>query len=556
MALRKVLNMDFLRSGMCGIVTLLIQIQILCHNNLRGVRSEVVKIKLDLQFQFLTEANSTCYEEMINGKSRPEGVYCNRTWDNIMCWPDTEAGTTAVQKCPDYINGFNTLSNAYRLSLPNGEWFKRPGGNTSWTNYTECTVHDDIQVVPKLIEEHIPGIIIMSNVGYGISLVSLVTATFIMIYFRKLRCRRNTIHVNLFLSFIFRAVLALTKDNMLVDGLAFSDDLQRSSDGTREFIPNVTHWGCKLFFTAINYTVGANYMWVFIEGLYLHTLIYVSVFADNPRTKWYIISGWALPLLFVIPWAIGRSLLSDEHCWNTHKNRKLFWIIRGPCVGSVLINFCLFLNIVRVLFTKLNAPHNRESRNARYRRLAKSTLILIPLFGCHIIFSLQPEHLSVKAELILLTFEMLLSSFQGFVVAILLCFANCEVKSEIASFWERNFVGDNSHRPTPFTSLSEYFARSRQSFSEQKMTSVIDNNRKQTDIRLHKLKDLEQTTPISQSILDEQVPLKEKNGHLKPLTNGHLEVKFPVGRESCEDTDISTNKMFFNDEFENQTYET
>ncbi|CAE1167678.1 unnamed protein product [Acanthosepion pharaonis] len=140
------------------------------------------------------------------------------------------------------------------------------------------------------------------------------------------------------------------------------------------------------------------------------------------------------------------------------------------------INFCLFLNIVRVLFTKLNAPHNRESRNARYRRLAKSTLILIPLFGCHIIFSFKPEHLSVKAELILLTFEMLLSSFQGFVVAILLCFANCEVKSEIASFWERNFVGDNSHRPTPFTSLSEYFARSRQSFSEQKMTSVIDNN--------------------------------------------------------------------------------
>lgn len=130
------------------------------------------------------------------------------------------------------------------------------------------------------------------------------------------------------------------------------------------------------------------------------------------------------------------------------------------------------------------------------------------------------------------------------------------MKSEIASFWERNFVGDNSHRPTPFTSLSEYFARSRQSFSEQKMTSVIDNNRKQTDIRLHKLKDLEQTTPISQSILDEQVPLKEKNGHLKPLTNGHLEVQFPEGRESCEDTDISTNKMFFKDEFENQPYET
>ncbi|CAE1167677.1 PTHR1 [Acanthosepion pharaonis] len=173
----------------------------------------------------------------------------------------------------------------------------------------------------------------------------------------KLRCRRNTIHVNLFLSFIFRAVLALTKDNILVDGLGFSDDLQHSSDGTRNFIPNVTRWGCKLFFTTINYTIGANYMWVFIEGLYLHTLIYVSVFADNPRTKWYIISGWALPLLFVIPWAIGRSLLSDEHCWNTHENRKLFWIIRGPCVGSVLVKyFTLIKNLSLSLSPFLSLP--------------------------------------------------------------------------------------------------------------------------------------------------------------------------------------------------------
>ena len=87
------------------------------------------------------------------------------------------------------------------------------------------------------------------------------------------------------------------------------------------------------------------------------------------------------------------------------------------------------------------------------------------------------------------------------------------------------------------------------------MSSVIDNNRKQADIRLHKMKDLEQN--ISQSILDEQVPLKEKNGHVKTLSNGNIEVQFSARKGSLDDTeDISRSNAFFKDELENQPNET
>lgn len=36
------------------------------------------------------------------------GLYCNQTFDNLVCWPDTKAGTVAEQNCPNYINNFNT----------------------------------------------------------------------------------------------------------------------------------------------------------------------------------------------------------------------------------------------------------------------------------------------------------------------------------------------------------------------------------------------------------------------------------------------------------------
>lgn len=33
--------------------------------------------------------------------------YCNRTWDDIMCWPDVAAGQTFSQPCPSYISNFH-----------------------------------------------------------------------------------------------------------------------------------------------------------------------------------------------------------------------------------------------------------------------------------------------------------------------------------------------------------------------------------------------------------------------------------------------------------------
>ncbi|KAH9518542.1 Parathyroid hormone 2 receptor, partial [Bulinus truncatus] len=210
--------------------------------------------------------------------------------------------------------------------------------------------------------DHADRIKIMYSVGYGVSLIALAVAIFIMIYFRRLHCPRNTIHLNLFMAFVLRALLSFLKDSLHDIHLGQSDEVE-------EFAPG--RW--RYYRLSGSLTSSA---WVFIEGLYLYVLVTVTIFSERRYIRWCTLLGWAGPFLFLVPWVIIRATLEDD-------------LLKDGILGR----------------------ERREGWLAR--RLGKSTLVLIPIFGVHYLVTIGvPDNINPEMETVKLYFEMFFNSFQ------------------------------------------------------------------------------------------------------------------------------------------------
>ncbi|XP_068766650.1 gastric inhibitory polypeptide receptor [Struthio camelus] len=376
------------------------------------------------------------------------GPVCNRSFDMYVCWGDAAPNSTATAPCPWYLPWHHQVQGGVvaRRCGADGQWVTDESG-LPWRDHSQCEDAEQEQPLQRqawLLEQFR----LVYTVGYSLSLVALLLALLLLLLFRRLRCTRNYIHANLFLSFVLRAGAILARDALLRRHLPRAPTGPPAPRDFFQLLGEQGAAGCRAAQALAQYCVAANYAWLLVEGLHLDALLARPAGPAPRRLPAYLLLGWGAPGLVVAPWAVVRYLYENERCWERTDRAPFWWIIRCPILLAVAVNFVLFVRIVRVLVAKLRA---QQLRCSDYRlRLARSTLTLVPLLGVHeVAFALvaeEPARGALRHGRLLL--QLLLSSGQGLIVSILYCFVNKEVQAEVRRSWRRCRPGP-PRRPPP-----------------------------------------------------------------------------------------------------------
>uniref|UniRef100_A0A1I8Q5V1 G-protein coupled receptors family 2 profile 2 domain-containing protein n=2 Tax=Stomoxys calcitrans TaxID=35570 RepID=A0A1I8Q5V1_STOCA len=207
---------------------------------------------------------------------------CPVSFDSVLCWPRTAAGSWAILPCFEEFKGvhYDTTQNASRFCFPNGTWDR-------YSNYDSC---DHATAAPP-IPDFAPAVELPTYIyccGYFLSLSALVLALIVFLCFKDLKCLRNTIHANLFLTYILSALLWI-----------LTLFLQVMTD-------HASQAGCITLVMMFHYFNLTNFFWMFVEGLYLYTLVVQTFSNDNLGFLQYAIIGWGCPAVIVFGWSIAK----------------------------------------------------------------------------------------------------------------------------------------------------------------------------------------------------------------------------------------------------------
>ncbi|TRY67977.1 hypothetical protein DNTS_035545 [Danionella cerebrum] len=351
---------------------------------------------------------------------------CPALWDSLVCWPSAAVGETIHSPCPSFFSLFGNNTGVVSRNCSAMGW------SGPVPEYHEaCSIEDQ---TPQ--DSYFATVKLIYSVGYGASLLSLSVAVAVAVFVKDgvLFSREDTDHCS------FSTFMTMNCETAL-----FVNKKVNPSPHSLPPPPLSGQAACKASVVFCHYCVLCNFFWLLVEALYLNSLL-ISVFSHRRRCcLWgFSLLGWGLPLIFIVLWIFSRMLFEDtecntaislSRCWDINEASPYWWIIKGPIVVSIAVNFLLFLNIIRILVQKLNPRLIQFNNSYQYRRLAKSTLLLIPLFGSHyMICSFFPDFFSLSLRL---GIELCLGSFQGLIVAVLYCFLNQEVQNELRLRWIR-----------------------------------------------------------------------------------------------------------------------
>lgn len=109
---------------------------------------------------------------------------------------------------------------------------------------------------------------------------------------RSLRNNRTRIHKNLFVAMCIQVVIRLT---VYIDQAVIRHATGRTGIDNTPFL-------CETSYVLLEYARTAMFMWMFIEGLYLHNVVTFTVFQGKFPHGLYALLGWGGPVLLTAAW--------------------------------------------------------------------------------------------------------------------------------------------------------------------------------------------------------------------------------------------------------------
>lgn len=154
-----------------------------------------------------------------------------------------------------------------------------------------------------------------------------------------------------------------------------------------------------------------------------------------------------------------------ERCLGSYYLEPEFWILDGPRMLELVVNFFFIVNVIRVLWIKVRESHNTSGEIVKmksvdpgygsynplsYRKSVKAALMLIPLLGIPNIMQTIP-FAPTRDNIMIFAIWTYCASFtymyQGLMITIIYCFTNKEVSP-------RRTGSPPSFRSSPWSSSS------------------------------------------------------------------------------------------------------
>ncbi|XP_037089833.1 calcitonin gene-related peptide type 1 receptor-like [Pollicipes pollicipes] len=353
--------------------------------------------------------------------------WCPPTWDGWQCWESAPPDTVATATCPTYAYLKTPSCDHYATKRceQTGHWFTsidQLNRTQERSDYTSCS---QVSTLLSRVYVHVS--------AYAVSIVALVPALVIFFSYRQLKVHRVSIHKNFFVSLLLNSVMVI-----VFKCVVMLDELSQSGSPS---ILEKNGVGCKILFIMTKYCRLTNYLWQFCESYYLHKLI-ASAFAEQRSLLIFYIIGWVFPVIPVAVYAALRAHHADEQCWVVPVE-MYEWVLNAPCLLSLVMCALFLINIIRVLVTKLRAQHANEP--SQYRRAVRATLVLVPLFGLHLIVTIyRPARGTCTWMQLYYYADYMLDGLQGALVALIFCYLNGEVQNLLRNTYGR-YV--NLHAP-------------------------------------------------------------------------------------------------------------